>query len=269
MGTDYFDYILADRTVVPEDQREFYAERVVWLPDSYMVNDGLRPISARTPTRAECGLPEIAFVFCCFNNVFKITPHLFDIWMRLLRSIDGSVLWLSEANSSAAANLRREAEIRGVASERLIFAPRMELLADHVARHRTADLFLDTMPYNAHTTASDSLWAGVPVLTCLGATFAGRIAGSLLNAVGLSELIAATPENYESLALSIARDSARLAALKAKLEHNRTTYPLFDTKRFTHHLEAAYATMWERYQRGEPPISFAVDQSDTAAQLCP
>jgi predicted O-linked N-acetylglucosamine transferase (SPINDLY family) len=260
MGIEYFDYILADQTVIPEDEFKFYTEQVVWLPDSYQVNDAQRRISEHTPTRGQCSLPETGFIFCCFNNTFKITPDGFDIWMRLLHAVQGSVLWLLEANSTAPTNLRREAESRGVSSERLIFAPRM-MLADHLARHRVADLFLDTLPYNAHTTASDALWAGLPVLTCLGSTFAGRVAGSLLKAVGLPELIATSLEQYEGLALSIARDPNLLALLKAKLLRNRDTYPLFDTRRFTRHIETAYTIMWERYQRGEPPMRFAVGQS--------
>src|SRR4051812_42616007 len=170
MGADYYDYIVADQTVIPEDQTGFYAERVVWLPDCFLVNDASQHVAARIPARRECGLPEDAVVFCCFNNVFKITPDVFDIWTRLLRASEGSVLWLSDPNSRARSNLCREAESRGVAPDRLIFAPRLEARAEHLARHRAADLFLDTMPYNAHSTASDSLWAGVPVLTCLGST---------------------------------------------------------------------------------------------------
>ena len=252
MGADYFDYILADATVIPEDQREYYTEKVVWLPDSYQVNDRQRCICERTPTRRECGLPETAFVFCCFNNPFKIMPDVFDIWMRLLQATEGSVLWLIEENSTASRNLRREAEKRGVVSERLIFAPKMAL-SDHLARHRQADLFLDTLPCNAHTTASDALWAGLPVLTCLGPTFAGRVAGSLLKAVGLAELITTSLKDYEELALKLADDPSLLASLKDKLARNRNTYPLFNTERFTRHIEAAYTMMWERHQRGETP----------------
>ena len=194
-GADYIDYVIADATTVPKDQWAFYTEKVVWLPDSYQVNDDKRRIPERTPSRRECGLPDDAFVFCCFNNPFKITPEIFDIWMRLLKSTQDSVLWLFAGNSSSQGkvcrdNLRREAEKRGIASHRLIFAGKTNL-ADHLARHRLADLFLDTLPYNAHTTASDALWAGLPVVTCLGATFAGRVAASLLKEDGLSVLVAA------------------------------------------------------------------------------
>jgi predicted O-linked N-acetylglucosamine transferase (SPINDLY family) len=178
--------------------------------------------------------------------------------MRLLRAVEGSVLWLSGANASAMRNLRREAEARGVDATRLIFAPRLERMEDHLARHRLADLFLDTLPYNAHTTASDALWAGLPVLTCQGETFAGRVAASLLHAVGLPELVTANLADYEALALKLAREPTLLAEIKAKLARNRDTTPLFDTERFTRHIESAYVNMWERWQRGEPPQSFSV-----------
>jgi protein O-GlcNAc transferase len=257
MGASYIDYILADSTVIPEEHFRFYSERVAWLPDTYQSNDSKRLISDRMPTRVECGLPENAFVFCCFNSAYKINPQIFDIWMRLLAAKANSVLWLMEANSSAVLNLRREAERRGIAPERLIFAHRLPL-ADHLARSKQANLFLDTLPYNAHTTASDALWAGVPLLTCLGETFPGRVAASLLRAVGLSELITSSLGDYEALALKLAHDSALLSAIKNKLVRNSYAYPLFDTARFTRHIEAAFVTMWERYQKGEAPKAFAV-----------
>jgi protein O-GlcNAc transferase len=258
MGANYIDYILADSTVIPEEHFRFYSERVVWLPDTYQSNDSERFISDRKPTRAECGLPEDVFVFCCFNNTYKISPQIFDVWMRLLAAKANSVMWLIEANSTAM-YLRREAERRSIAPNRLIFAQRMSL-PDHLARSKQADLFLDTLPYNAHTTASDALWAGVPLLTCLGETFAGRVAASLLKAVGLSELITTSLEDYEALALKLAHDPAHVAAIKRKLAQNRDTYPLFDTARFTRHIEAAYLTMWDRYQEGEAPKAFAVNR---------
>ena len=257
-GADYVDYIVADRVVIPEDQQQFYTENVVYLPDTYMCNDARRRISDLTPTRDEAGLPETGFVFCAFNNSYKITPDFFAVWMRLLRNVENSVLWLSAMNDSAKNNLRREAELRGVRADRLIFAPRMTLLEDHLARHRLADFLLDTLPVNAQTTASDSLWAGLPVLTCLGSTFCGRVAGSLLNAVGLPELITHSLEEYEAMALKLAEDPFLLASLKAKLARNRDSYPLFNTEQFTRHIEAAYKFMWERYQREEPAIDFAV-----------
>jgi len=260
MGADCVDYIIADRTVIPEDHFRFYSEKVVWLPDTFQPNDSKRSIAERKPTRSECGLPEGGFIFCCFNNTYKITPEVFAVWMRLLARTEGSVLWLTETNSTATQNLRREAKASGISPERLIFAPKIPLAADHLARHRQADLFLDTLPYNAHTTASDALWAGLPVLTHLGETFAGRVAASLLKAIGVPELITTSLEDYEALALRLARDPALLATMKDKLLRNRDTYPLFDTARFTRHLEAAYATMWQRYQSGEPPRAFAVER---------
>ena len=200
----------------------------------------------------------MASIFCSFNNTYKITPDVFDVWMRLLQKVNGSVLWLLDAGATTSKNLRREAEQRGVSAERRIFAPRMRL-DDHLARHRLADLFLDTLPYNAHTTASDALWAGLPIVTCLGPTFAGRVAASLLKAVGLGELVTATLADYEALALKLARDPELLGALKRRLASNRLTAPLFDTPRYTRHIETAYVTMWERCQRGEPPAHFAVN----------
>jgi predicted O-linked N-acetylglucosamine transferase (SPINDLY family) len=226
----------------------------VWLPDCYQVNDSKRRIADYTPTRAELGLPEGAFVFCCFNNNYKIAPPVFERWMRLLGRVEGSVLWLLEDNPAAAGNLRRAAGQAGVAPERLVFAPRMKM-EDHLARQRRADLFLDTLPYNAHVTASDALWAGLPVLTRQGGTFAGRVAASLLNAAGLPELVTATGEAYEELALKLATDREQLAGIRSKLARNRATHPLFDTGRSRRNIEAIYVTMWEREQRGEPPAN--------------
>jgi predicted O-linked N-acetylglucosamine transferase (SPINDLY family) len=260
IGADFVDYIIADRIVIPPDEQCFYSEKVVYLPDSYQANDDKRKISDDVPSRAQAGLPENGFVFCSFNNTFKISPILFDIWMRLLRQIDGSVLWLLESHATASDNLRREAERRGVPANRLVFAPRRRL-EDHLARHRLADLFLDTLPYNAHTTASDALWAGLPVLTCIGSTFAGRVAASLLSALGLSELIAESFDQYETLALELARNPDFLTSIKAKLVRNRGTFPLYKTDRFVRHIEAAYATMREIQLRGEPPHSFYVHNS--------
>ena len=256
-GAPYMDYILADATVIPEDHDAFYAERVVRLPGTYQINDNRRAMSRRTPTRGECGLPQHAFVFCCFNNPQKIMPEIFDIWMRLLRASEGSVLWLIAGNAKAAANLRLEAAKRGVAAERLIFAPTAGV-ADHLARHRLADLCLDTLPYNAHTTASDALWAGLPVLTCLGKTFAGRVAASLLKAIGLDALITPTLAEYETLALRLVHEPAYLANLKDTLNRNRDTCLVFDTQSATRHIEAAYRTMAEIARRHENPRSFNV-----------
>ena len=252
MGAAYMDYIVADSTIIPEQHFGFYEEQVIWLPESFQINDH-RQISEPTPTRHECSLPEGAFVFCVFNNNYKITPEIFEIWMRLLRKVEGSVLWLKVSGEAAPRNLRREAEKRGVAAERLVFAPPVLLHADHLARYRQADLFLDTLPYNAHTTAGDVLWAGVPVVTCLGASFAGRIAASVVRSVGLGELVTHSLEEYEALALRLVHDPTYLAAMKAKLARNRLTFPLFDAKRSTQQIEAAYTMVWERYQRGESP----------------
>lgn len=258
-GADYMDYIIADRHVIPPEHEIFYTERVVYLPHTYQVNDSKRRIAERVPTRAEVKLPESGIVFCCFNNNYKITPDMFDIWMRLLKNVPDSVLWLLEDNVAATRNLRREATARGVAPARLIFAPRIKL-EDHLARHKQADLFLDTLPYNAHTTASDTLWAGLPLLTCRGTTFPGRVATSLLNAVGLPETIACSLEEYEARALELATRPAMLAEIRGKLARNGQTHPLFNTDRFRRHIEAAYVTMWERAQRAEPPVSFVVPE---------
>jgi protein O-GlcNAc transferase len=258
MGADFIDYIIADAMVLPVEHQPYYTEKVVYLPDCYLANDTKRKIAARTPTRQEMGLPEHAFVFCCFNNTWKITPEIFNIWMRLLHQVEGSMLWLLRANEGAERNLRREAGRRGIDPSRLVFAGRLPP-AEHLARHRLADLFLDTLPYNAHTTASDALWMGLPVLTCKGEAFAGRVAASLLQAVGIPELITANLEDYQTLALKLAHDPAWLAEIKAKLMGHRNTYPLFDAVRFTRHIEAAYTKMWETWQRGEAPKSFSVE----------
>jgi predicted O-linked N-acetylglucosamine transferase (SPINDLY family) len=263
MGAGYIDYIIADEVVIPAERRSLYAEKVVYLPDSYQVNDSTRPIAAATPSRSEAGLPENGFVFCCFNSNHKILPATFDVWCALLREIEGSALWLVEGNAAARDNLRREAAARAIAPERLVFAPHLPL-PEHLARHRLADLFLDTLPHNAHTTASDALWAGLPVVTCRGETFAGRVAASLLRALELDELITDSAAQYEALALRLARDAALLGAITAKLKRNRDTAALFDTARYTRHIEAAYATMWERHRRGEAPASFAVGDSASA-----
>jgi len=259
MGSAHYDYVIADRIVIPPEHFEFYEEKVAWLPDSFMAADDARIIAEQTPSRSELQLPDDAFVFCCFNRSFKINPAIFDVWMRLLRQVDHSVLWLRQYDAVASRQLRLEAERRGVAAERLIFATRVPLAQDHLARHRQADLFLDTLNYNAHTTASDALWAGVPVVACAGSTFAGRVAASQLRAVGLAELVAESLADYEALALKIATDPAFRASLRDKLARNRKTCPLFDTRRFARNIEAAYTTMWRRSQRGETPQNFAVE----------
>ena len=251
------DYLIADATVIAAAEYPHYTEKIVTLPNSYQVNDAHRPISDQRFTRQALGLPDTGFVFCCFNNNHKITPATFDGWMRILAQVQGSVLWLLEDNAAAAGNLRREAVQRGISAERLIFAKRMPL-AEHLARHRAADLFLDTLPYNAHTTASDALWAGLPVLTCTGASFASRVAASLLRAIQLPELITTTQETYEALAVTLARNPQRLQQIGDKLAAHRLATPLFDTARFTRHIENAYTQMVERYQADLPPAHFEV-----------
>ena len=252
MGANYVDYIIADKTIIPIESQSCYSEKVVYLPNSYQVNDRKRLISEKQFTRQELGLSENDFVFCCFNNNYKILPATFDGWMRILKSVDGSVLWLFKDNPWAAENLKKEAQKQGIDGQRLVFAERMPL-PDHLARHRQADLFLDTLPYNAHTTTSDALWTGLPVLTLIGQSFASRVAASLLNALGLPELITNTQEEYEILAIELAKNPRQLAEIKLKLANNRFTAPLFDTPLFTKNLEAGYIKMYEIYQNNLQP----------------
>jgi predicted O-linked N-acetylglucosamine transferase (SPINDLY family) len=261
-GADFIDYVIADEVALPFDQQPFYTEKIVHLPDTYLVSDSKRAISSRLPTRREAELPDDGFVFCSFNNSYKIAPPMFDVWMRLLKTVDGSVLWLLRGNGEATANLRREATARGIDSARLIFATEVASHEDHLARHRLADLFLDTLPYNAHSTANDALWAGLPLLTCAGTTFAGRVAASLLHAAGLPELATGSLPEYEALALRLANDAAMLRGFRQRLEQNRATCLLFDTDRFRRHIESAYITMWEIQLRGESPRSFSVEPLD-------
>jgi protein O-GlcNAc transferase len=260
MGANYIDYIIADRTLIPPEEAEFYTEKIAYLPHSYQVNDRTRRISDRRFTREELGLPTDAFVFCCFNNSFKITPDVFDIWMRLLTKVDRSALWLLKTNASAVESLRAEAVRRGIESERLVFAEPIDL-SDHLARHASADLFLDTFYCNAHTTASDALWAGMPVVTRLGHTFAGRVAASLLNAIGLPELVTRTSDEYEQLAFRLANDRDKLSLIRKRLADNRLTHPLFDTELFTRHIESAYEKMWERHRMNLKPDHLSVEAS--------
>ncbi len=257
MGAPFIDYVIADQVLVAPSDERYFVEKVARLPEMYLVNDDKRAIADATPTRVEAGLPETGFVFCSFNNAYKITQDVFAAWMRLLGKVEGSVLWLLSTNDAGVRNLKREAESAGIDPARLVFAPRAKP-ADHLARHRLADLFLDTLPYNAHTTASDALWAGLPLVTCKGTSFAGRVAASLLTAIGLPELITHSTAEYEALALKLATEPAALAAIKDKLARNRGTYPLFDTARATRHIESAFVTMLERHRRGEPPASFDV-----------
>lgn len=260
-GAPFVDYLLADGFVIPEGDERFYSEQVVRLPTCCHPS-APREISDRVFSRQELGLPERGLVFCAFHNAYKIQPPLFALWMRLLARVEGSVLWLPRLNSVAQRNLQRAAAQHGIAPERVIFAAKLPRVADHLARYHQADLFLDALPYNAHTTAGDALWAGLPVLTCAGQTFAGRVAGSLLRAAGLPELVTDSLEAYEALALRLATHPEDLAALRRKLEANRTTQPLFDPDRFRRQIEAAYVGMWEIWQRGEEPRAFVVDKFD-------
>jgi predicted O-linked N-acetylglucosamine transferase (SPINDLY family) len=259
MGSSCIDYILVDEFVAPPDQQPFFAEKLVHLPGAYQVNDSQRRIADHIPFRAECGLPDLGFVYCCFNNHFKITREMFDVWMRLLKAVSGSVLWLLEDNPVTSANLRGEAQARGI-EPRLVFAPRVPL-AEHLARHSVADLFLDTLPYNAHTTASDALWAGCPLLTVTSQTFPSRVAGSLLRTVGLPELISHSLSEYEEMALRLARDGDLMNDLRSRLEANRKTSRLFDGGLFARAVEKAYRTMWQIHTAGEQPRSFAVNEA--------
>jgi protein O-GlcNAc transferase len=266
-GSNFIDYLLADRIVVPPEQQRFFTEKLVYLPDTFMVADSTHPVSNASPRRSEYGLPDDGFVFCCFNMNYKITQTVFDVWMRLLRSVEGSVLWLSANLGRGRDNLRRYAEAQGIDPQRLVFAPPMAARADHFARHILADLFLDTLPYNAHTTACDALFAGLPVLTVIGPAFVGRVAASLLHAIGLDELIAPSLEAYENIALGLAQDPARMRALRAKLATNRRTQPLLDTDRFRRSIERAYEQMFELYLRGEQPRSFEVAAEQTKLKV--
>ncbi len=257
MGAQFIDYIIADDFVAPMHLQPFFTERIVHLPDSYQPNDAKREIAPWAPTRSECGLPEQGFVFASFNGSYKITAEVFGRWMRLLAAVPGSVLWLLDSNPLSKVNLRREALARGIDPLRLVFAPKLRL-AEHLARHRCADLFLDTLPVNAHTTASDALWAGLPLVTCAGEAFVSRVAGSLLRSIGLSELVTYSLDDYEALALDLARHPARLAAIRARLWQARSTAPLFDAARYARNLEAAFAHMLELHAAGRQPQAFAV-----------
>ena len=261
LGANYIDYIVADRHVIPEDQKKFYAEKIVYLPNCYQPNDRKKSI-ASSLSRAEYGLPEQGFVFCCYNNSYKILPEVFDSWMRILKQASNSVLWLIAGGTTTEANLRKEAVARGVSAERLVFAERIPLPL-HLARHRLADLFIDTLPYNAHTTASDALWAGLPVLTCVGEAFASRVGASLLNAIRLPELITATLAEYEKVAVDLATYPKKLEAIRNKLAENRLTTPLFDTALYTKHIELAYSAMYERRQSGLPADHIVVQNELT------
>jgi predicted O-linked N-acetylglucosamine transferase (SPINDLY family) len=265
-GAPFMDYIVADEVVIPHENQTYYTEKVAYLPHCYLPNDANRVIAKRKPARGELGLPEKGFVFACFHDKLKMNPMMFGVWMRVLQAIEDSVLWLRFNTAATIANLRREAQARGVAPERLVFARRLPGLEDYLAALSVADLFLDGHPYNAHSTACDALWAGVPVLTYRGRSFSARVGASVLCAVGLPEQVTSSLDEYEKRALALARDPQRLAALKAKLMRNRDTEPLFDTTLFTRDLEAAYRTMWKHQQLGLPPESFRA-RSDRTEML--
>jgi protein O-GlcNAc transferase len=256
-GTSFVDYAIVDDIVLPADQQSSFSEKAIYLPDCYLVSGPTSVASDMVPNRAEVGLPDGAFVFCCFNNNYKIRPIMFDLWMRLLHKVEGSVLWLLADNAASERNLRQQAVARGVEPHRLVFAPRLPL-ADHLARHRLADLCLDTLPVNAHTTAADALWMEVPLVTCRGTSFVGRVAASVLNAVGLPELVTESLADYEALAARTAGDRTLAESLRAKLRNNRLVYPLFDTNRFRLHMEEAYRRACEIWQRGGAPESFRI-----------
>lgn len=257
MGAPYMDYLIADRWVIPEAERAHYTEQVVYLPDSYQPNDTRRRVGTEPRTRAEAGLPEDRFVFCCMNNAYKIVPQVFDVWMRILQAVPEAVLLLYSADPVAQQHLRREAGARGVDASRLFFGAPLAN-EDHLRRLQLCDLFLDTWPYNAHTTGSDALWAGLPVLTCTGRSFPSRVGASLLNAVGLPELVTDNLAQYEALAIALANDRPRLAALRERLAGQLRIAPLYDTPRYTRHLEAAFLQMAERARAGLPPQGFDV-----------
>ncbi len=258
MGADYFDYLIADKTIIPAGSEAHYAEKIVYLP-SYQVNDSKRRISDKVFTRAELGLPAEGFVFCCFNLSYKITPEVFEGWMRILSAVEGSVLWLLEHNATATKNLLVRAAQSGVSPERIRFGKLLPR-AEYLARFRAADLFLDTLPYNAGTIASDALWAGLPVLTQMGESFASRVAGSVLHAIHLPELVTETQEDYEAKAIALASDATALKAVKVKLQGNRLTTPLFNCRQFTKHIEAAYQVMHDRDQKGLPPAPIEIEE---------
>ena len=259
LGSNYIDYIIADEVVIPESDKEFYSEKIAYLPNCYQANDRLRVISNKIFSKKELGLPEKGFVFCCFNNNYKITPNTFDSWIRILTASEGSVLWLLEGSSAVSLNLRKEAQARGLDPNRLVFAKRVAL-SEHLGRHAAADLFLDTLPYNAHTTASDALWAGLPILTHIGKSFAGRVTASLLNAIELPDLITYSQEQYESTAIDLAKNPHKLKFIKDKLERNRLTTALFDSARFTKNIEAAYTHMYDRHNAELPIEHFRINE---------
>ncbi|QWD28117.1 tetratricopeptide repeat protein [Polynucleobacter paneuropaeus] len=252
------DYIIADKVLIPETNQKYFSEKIIYLPHCYQVNDSRKFISEKKFSRKEFDLPEDAFVFCCFNNNYKILPETFESWMRMLKKVDGSVLWLLEDNEWARGNLKKEAENFDIDPSRLIFAKRMPL-EDHLARHQLADLFLDTSPYNAHTTASDALWAGLPILTLIGNTFAGRVCSSLLMAIDLADLITESREDYENLAIELATDPLRLNSIRERLKQNRTSSPLFNSSLTTKQIEKAFQKILQCSLNGATPENLVIE----------
>jgi predicted O-linked N-acetylglucosamine transferase (SPINDLY family) len=261
-GAPYMDYIIEDRVVIPPEHEWGYTEKVVCLPYARIPSDTSRQISTRQFTRSELGLPEQGVVYCSFNNAYKINPQMFDVWMRILLQVPGSVLWLQGGGQEKVKeNLSKEASARGVDPTRLVFAVKIDSMAEHLARHRAADVFLDTLPFNAQTTAVDALWAGLPVLTCLGESAIGRVAGSVLMALGMDELVTTSLQDYEAQAVRIGLEGGYAKSLKDKLERNRKEAPLFDTARLTRHMESAYEQMHEGVRQGLGPQGFEVGAS--------
>jgi protein O-GlcNAc transferase len=261
MGADFIDYLIADSTLIPEENQKFYSEKIVYMPDCYQVSDNSRPHPATDITRAALGLPETGFVFCCFNNNYKITPREFDIWMRLLGQVEGSVLWLLQSNQWAKENLKQEAQTRGIDPGRIIFSSKCGY-SEYLARLTKADLFLDTFNYNAGAVANDALWCGLPILTRQGQSYVARMVSSLLNAIDMPELITTTETDYEKLALDLATSPKKLKSLKAKLARNKDNTPLFNTEQFTSNIERAYAEMYNRYVNGEKPEHLLVKEKE-------
>ena len=259
MGAPFYDYLIADKVLIPERSRVHYVEKIAYLPDCSFPGDPGRKISDRIFNRAELGLPQTGFIFCCFNNEYKINPQVFDIWIKILQNVSDSVLWLKEPNATAKLNLRKEAAKRGLDADRIIFSSRVNDLSEHLARLKVADLFLDTFPYNAHATALDALWAGLPIVTCLGESFASRVVASLLSTLKIPELITSTPQAYTDLAIDLAQNPAMLQTFKNKLAENLINSPLFDLDRYCGSIEVAYSKMYDRYLTELPPEDIYID----------
>jgi len=258
-GGEYMDYFIADKVAITSDNMQHFSEKIIFLPSCFQVNSRFRPIELSNSSKVDHGVPEGNFVFCCFNNIWKLTPEVFKTWVRILKETEDSILWLQNGGRTAQNNLTKEFELAGIRIDRVVFAERLPSLQDHLTRYKLADLFLDTFPYGAHTTASDSLWAGLPILTHAGKSFATRVAASLLNNIGIPELIARTQEEYFSLAVELAKNPEKLAPIRAKFERNRMNIPLFNTRIFAQHIESAYQAAYDRYHLGLPPDHICVD----------